>query len=126
MGKSVLIADDNPAVRRLLHHLIRSRSLPSAERRGNGREAIMKAQELHPDLIVMDISMPGMNGLDAAREFKTLMPEVPILMLSVYVGRLAEPEDRFGGIWALVPKSEKMPVLVRMARKLTRYPKRGA
>ncbi len=40
----------------------------------NGQEAIEKAQELHPDLIVLDLSMPIMNGIDAARVLKTLMP----------------------------------------------------
>ena len=119
---SVLIADDNSVVRRLLRDVFNSQpDFRVCGEAGNGREAITKAQELHPDLIVMDISMPGINGLDAARELQKLMPDVPILMLSVYVGRLAEQEDRFGGIWALVPKSEKTAVILRIARKLTQY-----
>ena len=48
----------------------------------NGRDAIEKAQQLRPDLIVLDMSMPVMNGLDAVRMLKRLMPKVPLIMYS--------------------------------------------
>jgi chemotaxis response regulator CheB len=52
-------------------------------RRGkNGKEAVEKARELHPDLILLDLSMQVMNGLDATRVLKRLMPEVPVIMFS--------------------------------------------
>ena len=65
----------------------------------NGREAIAKAQELHPDLIVMDLSMPVLNGLDAARVLKRLMPNVPIIMFSEYTDAFAGEEAQSAGIW---------------------------
>jgi YesN/AraC family two-component response regulator len=49
----------------------------------NGREAIEKAQQSHPDLIVLDLSMPVMNGLDAARVLKRLMPTLPLIMYRI-------------------------------------------
>lgn len=49
-----------------------------------------KAQELHPDLILLDLSMPVMHGLDATRVLKQMMPEVPVIMFSVYRGSSTE------------------------------------
>ena len=61
----------------------------------NGREAIEKAQALYPDLIMMDLSMPVVNGIEAARTLKRLMPTVPIIMFSEYctLGDLQDRED---------------------------------
>ena len=85
MVKSVLIADDNALIRQGLCELFSREA--DFEIRGeaeNGREAIEEAQEVHPDLILLDLSMPVMNGLDATRALKRVMPEVPIIMYSAY------------------------------------------
>jgi two-component system nitrate/nitrite response regulator NarL len=50
----------------------------------NGREAIEKAEELQPGLIVMDLSMPVMNGMDAARIVRQMMPTMPLIIFSEY------------------------------------------
>jgi YesN/AraC family two-component response regulator len=50
----------------------------------NRKEAVEKAKELHPDLILLDLSMPVMNGLDATRILKRMMPAVPVIMFSAY------------------------------------------
>lgn len=60
----------------------------------NGREAIEKAQELRPDLIVLDLSMPVMNGLDAARVLKRIMPTVPLIMYSAFGDFFARQNTR--------------------------------
>jgi CheY-like chemotaxis protein len=87
----------------------------------NGREAVEKAQELHPDLILLDLSMPVMNGLDATRVLKRVMPEVPIVMYSAYSDSFTEKEARSAGVSALVSKSEHTSVLLSKARSfLTR------
>ena len=82
----------------------------------NGREAVAKAQELHPDLVLLDLSMPVMNGLDATRVLKRLMPEVPVIMFSGYSDSLTEQEARSAGVSALVSKSEHISVLLDKAR----------
>ena len=79
----------------------------------NGREAIAKALELHPDLIVLDLSMPVMNGLDAARELKRLMPTVPLIMYSAFGDVFGEQQARLIGISELVSKSQPAAILVR-------------
>ena len=120
--KSVLVVDDYAAIRRALCDLFTLEAdFDVCGEAENGREAIAKAQELHPDLIVMDLSMPVMNGLDAARVLKRLMPKIPIIMFTDYADEFAEKEVHPSGICALVPKSAGTSMLVRTARSLLRY-----
>src|ERR1700694_3834478 len=88
----------------------------------NGKKAIAKALELHPDLIVLDLSMPVMNGLDAARELKQLMPTVPLIMYSSFGDTFAEQQARLVGISELVSKSQPAAILVSKARSLLYHP----
>jgi len=92
-----------------------------AEKAENGKEAIEKAQELHPDLIVMDLSMPVMNGIEAARVLKRLMPTVPLIMFSAFGDNSAKQQARLIGVSELVSKSEHASVLIHKARRLL-YP----
>src|SRR5689334_18238037 len=75
MVKAVLIVDDSSYVRQALCEFFRCEGdFEVCGEAENGREAIEKAQHLHPDLIVLDLSMPVMDGLNAARVLKALMP----------------------------------------------------
>jgi DNA-binding NarL/FixJ family response regulator len=117
MVHSILIADDNAFIRSGLCELFNGE--PDFDVCGeaeNGKRAIEEAEELHPDLIVLDLSMPVMNGLDAARVLKRVMPEVPIIMYSAYSDSFTEKEAHSAGVSALVSKSEPMSVLVNMSR----------
>src|SRR5260370_42107717 len=122
MAKSVLIVDDTEAIRRGLRELFASEvDFEVCGEAENGREAIEKAQELHPDLIVLDLSMPGMNGTDAARVLRKLRPTLPLIIFSEYSDALSEAEARSAGVSALVSKSEHLSVLVSKARAML-YP----
>jgi chemotaxis response regulator CheB len=122
VAKSVLIVDDNAYIRRVLCELFkREADLEVCGEAGNGKEAIEKAQELRPDLIVLDLSMPVMNGLDAARVLKRLMPTVPLIMYSAFGDGSAEYQARLIGISEVVSKSEGTSVLIHKARLLL-YP----
>ncbi|MGH9642552.1 MAG: response regulator [Terriglobales bacterium] len=61
-----------------------SLTLRYAEKRNDGHDAIEKAQRLHPDLIILDLSMPVMNGLDTARALRDPVPSVPIILFTLY------------------------------------------
>ena len=79
----ILIADDNDAVRRGVVGLLSSEeSWKVCGEARDGSEALQKARELLPDLILLDVSMPGMNGLEAARLLRQELPEVKILVIS--------------------------------------------
>ena len=82
----------------------------------NGLEAVEMAQVLRPDLILLDFSMPMMNGIEAACELKRLMPMVPIIVFSEYSDVFSEREARSAGISALVSKTERLAVLLDKAR----------
>jgi two-component system, chemotaxis family, chemotaxis protein CheY len=119
MARSVLVVDDNPFIRRTLCELFtREADFEICGEAENGREAIGKAQEFRPDLIVLDLSMPVMNGIDAARTLKRLMPTVPIIMFSEYSDAFSLVEAHSIGVSALVSKSEHVSALVGKARAL--------
>jgi CheY-like chemotaxis protein len=118
MVKTALIVDDNAFVRRALRQLLTRELAVEVYEAENGKEAIEKAQELRPDLIVLDLSMPVMNGLEAARAIKSVMPTVPLIMYSAFLNPFAKEEARSIGIAELVSKSEHASVLIRKARRL--------
>lgn len=79
----ILVVDDHQVVRRGLRSLLEAeKDLQVCGEAVDGRDAIAKAQELRPDTIVMDISMPNLNGLDATRELTRLLPEIRIVILT--------------------------------------------
>jgi len=117
--KSVLIVDDSAVVRQALSELFKHEAdFEVFGEAQNGKEAIEKAQELRPDLIVLDLSMPVMNGLDAARVLKRLMPTVPLIMYSAFGDKFAEHQAQLIGISEVVSKSEHASVLIHKARGL--------
>ena len=111
--------DDNPQVRQALCEAFkREADFDICGEAENGREAIEKAQQLHPDLIVMDLSMPVMNGLEAARVLKSLMPTAPVIIYTSHNGPFVETEALATGAVAVISKSEDVAVLIRKARSL--------
>ena len=119
MSHTVLIADDNLFIRQGLCELFeRETDFNVCGEAENGREVVQKARELHPELILLDLSMPVMNGLDATRVLKRLMPEVPIIMYSAYSDSFTQREARSAGVSAVVSKSEHISVVIAKARSL--------
>jgi len=118
---SILIADDNTLIRNGLCNLFGGEEdFDVCGQASNGREAVEKAQELQPDVIVLDLAMPVMNGLDAARVIKRIMPRVPVVMFSAYSDTFTENEARSAGISALVSKLDSASMLVEKCRSLIR------
>ncbi len=85
MAIRVLLADDHAVVRDGLRYLLEAQSgisvVGDAE---NGRDAVRKARELQPDIVIMDIAMPELNGMEATREIHKSCPGVRVLILSMY------------------------------------------
>jgi DNA-binding NarL/FixJ family response regulator len=103
----ILIADDQEAIRRRVSLIIRSSAnLEVCAEAATGSEAVEKAQEADPDLIVLDITMPEMNGLDAARMIKKFAPDTPILILSVHKSKQLMEEAQKIGVSGYVTKAE--------------------
>lgn len=119
MQKAVLIADDNAFVRTALYEFFqREPDFTVCGMAENGREAIEEARRLHPDLIILDMAMPVMNGVEAARWLKRIMPEVPLIMYSATNDRVTEQTAKSVGISEIVSKSQRVSALIHAARGL--------
>ena len=119
MHHTILVVDDSPSIRRLIRSCVEQNTdwevCGEAE---NGLDGVQMAWQLHPDLIVMDLSMPVMNGIEAAHAIHGSMPSVPLIIFSGYSDVLSPEEASAAGITALVSKSENISVLVGTARDL--------
>jgi DNA-binding NarL/FixJ family response regulator len=83
--KRILIVDDHPTLREGLRSLLSSQDIfDIVGEAGDGLEAVALVDQLHPDLVLMDISMPRMDGIAATREIKEKWPETKILIFSVH------------------------------------------
>jgi len=95
MAKTILVADDNPTIRKILCRMFElEEDYDICAEAENGQRAIELALQHRPDLIILDLSMPVMNGLEAAHELKKLMPKVPIILFTQH----ADLSNRIGQI----------------------------
>jgi DNA-binding NarL/FixJ family response regulator len=103
----ILIADDHELIRKGLCFILEShKNTETCGEASNGQDAVEKAIELNPDLIILDVTMPGLDGFAAARRIRTFLPEVPILMLSMHQGSHVVKEARQAGVQGFVSKSD--------------------
>ena len=117
--KKVLLVDDNATVRKSVRPLFDSH--PRFEVVGeaeHGREAVEKAPVLRPDLILLDMSMPVMNGLEAAPLLLKVLPNVWLILFTAYDGPEVQRLSRAAGIHAVVPKSKASTHLIAQAESL--------
>jgi CheY-like chemotaxis protein len=85
MAKKILVADDNPLIRKMLCRMFEiQEDYELCAEAENGQEAVALAIKHRPDLIILDMAMPVMNGIDAAREIKQVLPGVPIILFTQY------------------------------------------
>ena len=85
MSMRVLIADDHPLMRAGIRCLLeKTMDHPEIFEATDGREAIEIAETVRPDIVLMDITMPGLNGIDATRRFASMLPSCKVIMLSMH------------------------------------------
>jgi CheY-like chemotaxis protein len=118
MQKCILLVDDNAVIRRMLRTAFDQPGWEVCGEAENGRDAIEKARHLKPDLIVLDLSMPVMNGLEAAPVLRRLMPSVPIILFTLYHNKLLEQKASSAGITAVISKAESLKTLLNQADEL--------
>lgn len=119
MSYSILIVDDSAVVRRTLRSCFEdSGNWKVCGEAADGCEAIEKCQQLNPDLVIMDLSMPRMNGLEAARELKRIQPSVLLLMFTTFKTPDLETEAITAGCAAVVSKSDVLSLFNNVERLL--------
>jgi CheY-like chemotaxis protein len=105
--RRVLIADDNPDVRKMICRIFEpEKAFELCAEAVNGEHAVALARQYLPDLIILDLSMPIMNGMEAARVIHQEMAHVPIILYTLYSNAIPAAEAAAYGIKRVVPKIE--------------------
>jgi two-component system nitrate/nitrite response regulator NarL len=120
MHKRILIVDDSELVRSLVREFIES--LPGFEVCGeasDGLEGVEKGLELKPDLIVLDFSMPRINGLQAALMLHEIVPETPIILFTVFKDAVLSRLAQNAGVASIVSKTDQLTLLADEVQRLT-------
>ena len=118
----ILIADDHEVVRRGLRTVLSSRpGWTVCAEAASGREAITLAAEHHPDIVVMDISMPGLNGLEATRRIRKILPKAEVLILSLHYSDQLVREILDSGARAYILKSDATRDLLKAIEALATH-----
>jgi DNA-binding NarL/FixJ family response regulator len=114
---TVLIVDDQAIVRAAVRDLFESHSgFEVCGEAENGADAIVKARALKPDLIILDLSMPLMNGFEAARTLRQILPAVPVFLLTAHHTGATEQAAFDVGIRAVFSKYQGLDPLIAQAR----------
>jgi len=119
MSPHILIVEDHQGVRQLLREWLEL-SFPDYQllEAKSGEEAVTMAQTMSPCLVIMDIGLPGMNGIEAAQGIKAVAPATRVLMLTIYDDGAHKADAAAAGVSAYVPKrkvqTELLPVLTRL------------
>jgi CheY-like chemotaxis protein len=103
----ILIADDSRTVRHSLHGLLEQH--PGWEvcaEAVDGLDAVAKAQQCRPDVIVLDFFMPGMTGVEAAQVLGRILPSVPVLIVTLYITAELAKQAKAAGVKGAAPKSD--------------------
>ncbi|MCU1300528.1 MAG: DNA-binding response regulator [Candidatus Sulfotelmatobacter sp.] len=109
MSHRILIVDDNKLIRHLLRSWLEQESeweiCGEAE---NGKVAVEGVEELRPDIVILDLQMPVMNGLEAARQIRQIAPQTALIMFTVHSSEQLLKEARASGIADVVSKCEML------------------
>jgi len=108
----ILLVDDNPAVRHYLRATLEQQNLAHVcEEARTGTEALQRVRSHPPDIVLLDLQMPDLNGLDVARVISQMFPEIPILMVTIHLSEQLTIEARKAGIRGVCEKSDVQSIL---------------
>lgn len=115
----VLVVDDTDHVRRMLVDMLTLDGFDVVGTAAGGADAVRVAGDVSPDVVVMDLRMPGMDGLEATRRLVAALPALPVVVYTAYVDRGVEEAAREAGAALVLDKVEGLPELERELRRLT-------
>jgi two-component system, chemotaxis family, chemotaxis protein CheY len=118
MPKCILIADDSATVRTIIRGFLESQAGFACGEAIDGVDVIEKAKEVKPDLIILDLAMPRMNGAEAASILKRMMPDVPIILLTMYEDVMVKSRASAFGVDVVLSKPDGMGRVVKHVQSL--------
>jgi DNA-binding NarL/FixJ family response regulator len=115
-NRLVLIVDDSAPLRSAMRELIDASMLAcSCAEASTGEESVELAERILPDVVVMDLRLPGMNGIEATRRIKAMLPQTPVVIVSLFEAAEFRAEAAEAGVAAFLPKRvmhrELIPIL---------------
>jgi CheY-like chemotaxis protein len=112
----ILIIDDSETTRRIVGTILRSRHWTICGKAEDGRTGVEKFQELKPDVVLLDLSMPDMTGLEAAQQMSSTDPTIPLILFTILEIEGIGDAARAAGIHTIVPKSEAWSLIPNIER----------
>lgn len=120
MAARILLVDDHALVREGIKQLLVDYSVCGEA--SDGLEAIQKVLELKPDLVLMDISMPNMNGIEATKQIRKQAPEIKIILLSMHDSVQIAEQGKQAGADAYVVKASSAAELQKTIKSVMNIP----
>ena len=116
--KLILLVDDSYVERLAIRGGIETFTDFRVSEASNGAEGILKAKELKPDLLLLDLAMPVMNGLAAALVLKNQMPNIPVVILTIHADDVPQRNKALLGLRAVLDKTDGLSPLLDCLRKI--------
>ena len=117
--RTILLVDDSDFERVIIRSAVEGlTNFQVCGEASNGAEGIKMATELKPDLVIMDLAMPLMNGLEAASVLKNAMPRIPIVLLTLYADQIHGPRSSAFGVSVVLSKFEGLAPLLQCVQRL--------
>jgi CheY-like chemotaxis protein len=117
-GRTILVVDDNPEIRQAVCRAFLSNGFAVCGEADNGQEAIRLCKQFRPDIILLDLSMPVMNGLQAAPELRKIAPKTPIILFTMYGNALQQHQVAALGIDLVVSKNDPFSEIIEKVHAL--------
>ncbi|HZA60308.1 MAG TPA: response regulator transcription factor [Actinomycetota bacterium] len=104
MSPRVLVVDDTEHVRTMLVDILKLYGFDVVGEAASGAQAVTVANDMRPDIIVMDYKMPGQDGVEATREIRSSIPDQRVILYSAFLSRELQEQARDAGVAVCVPK----------------------
>jgi CheY-like chemotaxis protein len=112
----ILVVDDSETTRRMVGTILRSRHWTVCGEAENGRAGVEKFQTLKPDVVLLDLSMPDMTGIETAQQMSAADPTVPLILFTIVEIEGIAEAARHAGIQAIVPKNQAWSLIENIER----------
>jgi CheY-like chemotaxis protein len=116
--RRILVVDDSSSVRSIVCEALEMQAAYTCEEAKDGLDAIAKAKTMVPDLIVLDLAMPKLNGFEVATVLQREMPKVPVVILTMYAEELGRSLANTVGVKAIVSKADGVGALIACVQGL--------